>query len=344
MKLDEQTFSSHKTAMLTLKEVTKVFKNRARTTVALHRVTFTVAPGRIVALVGESGSGKTTLARIVTGIEKPTEGSVTLGEWQVDRLRSSQLRVYRRYVQMVFQDPFSSLNPHNTVLQTIVRPLMNHLHLNVKQARLQALEIMNTVRLTPTDQFAHKKPHQLSGGQRQRLVIARAIAPNPELIVADEPVSMLDVSIRADILELIDQLRKRTGMSVLYITHDLYSARAMADEVVVLYKGHVVERGNIEEVISHAQHPYTQLLLQAIPNPWKKRQPTAHRVDGSESAPHFAEIPAKDEITLYGRLHAGDKGCPFAARCELVSGECLQAKPSLKGTEVHQVSCWNRQV
>ena len=319
---------------LKLNDVTKIYKSRGRSTVALNHVTFSINPGKVVALVCESGSGKTTISRLVTGIERPTSGEVTFGDWQVESLRARQLREFRSHVQMIFQDPFSSLNPHNTVLQTIIRPLMNHRRFSLRQATEMAIEIMSTVRLTPVEQFASKKPHQLSGGQRQRLVIARAIAPEPELVVADEPVSMLDVSIRADVLYLIDGLRKRTGMSVLYITHDLLSARVFADEVIVLYKGHVVECGQSDEVIRHPAHPYTQLLLNAIPNPRRLKDLTSN--DETIGGNGF------DKFTLAERgrfTQTSGQGCPFVKRCIMATAECDTIKPSLKGDSSHQVAC-----
>jgi peptide/nickel transport system ATP-binding protein len=353
MSLEALQAHGSKTARLELREVTKVYQKRRRTTVALNRVSFSVDPGKIIALVGESGSGKTTIARIVTGIERPTSGTVQLGDWQVDTLPTRRLREYRRFVQMVFQDPFSSLNPHNTVLQTLMRPLINHRHYSFVSAREQAFEIMNTVRLAPIEQFANKKPHQLSGGQRQRLVIGRAIAPEPQLMVADEPVSMLDVSIRADVLYLIDELRRRTGMSVLYITHDLLSARAVADGVVVLYRGHVVERGVAQEVIRHAEHPYTRILINAIPNPRRSQYQTTNQglepvqameEDSGLHSPHdFAELDgALKAVTTVPTLQThATVGCPFMQRCPYATLQCVEQTPSLQGSMNHQVACWH---
>ncbi len=340
-----QVSQKQENTVLDVQNVTKIFHSRGRTTVALQGVSFSVGTGKIVALVGESGSGKTTIARIITGIEKPSEGDVTLGSWRVSSLRAKQLREYRRSVQMVFQDPFSSLNPHHSVMNTIVRPLMNHLHLSKSEAMKRAMEIMSTVRLAPIEQFANKKPHELSGGQRQRLVIARAIAPEPAVIVADEPVSMLDVSIRADILYLIDELRKRTDMSVLYITHDLYSARATADEVVVLYKGHVVEQGDIKQVVREPQHPYTQLLLEAIPNPRTKADSHSLREPVKKLAPSILQINEgaarnRKDMPVQGQMG----GCPFAPRCSIRIQHCLEENPALLGKTNHRVACWQRSV
>ncbi len=336
MSLREQGIQNKQTAagryVLELKDVSKVYAGRGRSTVAAHKVNFTVEPGKIVALVGESGSGKSTLARLITGIEKPTEGHITFGEWHVESLKSRQLRNYRKHVQMVFQDPFSALNPQNTVLHSIMRPLRRHLRLSEAEARERALSIMSTVRLTPVEQFMNKKPHQLSGGQRQRLVIARAIAPEPELIVADEPVSMLDVSIRADVLNLIDEIRRTRNMSVIYITHDMLSARVLADEVIVLYRGHIVERGTSDEVLRNPSHPYTELLLESVPNPFEPKVRTASRV------PEVA-MTRKQVLVAPVKGTAG-QGCPFAPRCPHVMDRCRTSIPSLTGDSRHQTACF----
>ncbi len=320
--------------ILELKDITKIFSNRGHSTTAAQNVNFKVEPGKIVALVGESGSGKSTLAKLITGIERPTSGSISFGKWAVDSLKSKQLRKYRKHVQMIFQDPFASLNPHNTVLYTIVRPLRKHLGMSKQDARNRAIHIMETVRLTPVDQFMDKKPHQMSGGQRQRLVIARAIACEPDLVVADEPVSMLDVSIRADVLYLIDELRRTQNMSVIYITHDMLSARVLADEVVVLYRGHVVEQGRSDEVIKNPAHPYTQLLFSSIPNPY--RHQNIEQVDSSQK---FAEFDVPMEIRLI-QDRASNSGCPFASRCPFVMDKCLQSVPPLTGNPDHLTACY----
>lgn len=341
MSLKEEMLRNKKSAtdpsVLELKDITKVYSGRFRSTVASHKVNFTVEPGKIVALVGESGSGKSTLARLITGIEKPTEGSITFGEWNVAALKPRQLRDYRKHVQMVFQDPFSSLNPQNTVLHSIMRPLLNHLGLSKTEARERALQIMATVRLAPVEQFMNKKPHQLSGGQRQRLVIARAIAPNPELIVADEPVSMLDVSIRADVLELIDEIRHTRNMAVIYITHDMLSARVLADEVIVLYRGHIVEKGNSDEVLRNPQHPYTQLLLASVPNPFE----TNLRSEGSTS--QLRDFQLTKAAPINKSHETAEQGCPFASRCPYVMEQCRTSIPSLKGRKQHQIACFKNE-
>jgi ABC-type glutathione transport system ATPase component len=206
----------------------------------------------------------------VTGVERPTEGTVTFGGTRVDRLRGRALRDYRRHVQMVFQDPFSALNPTRTVAYALSRPLVNYRGLRGRAVRDRAAELLESVGLSPAAQFLDKLPHQLSGGQRQRVVTARALAPEPEILIADEPISMLDVSIRAEILELLGDLARSRGLAMLYITHDLLSARLLADDVLVLNKGRLVESGPTLEVIRSAKDDYTRLLLESIPNPFAK--------------------------------------------------------------------------
>jgi ABC-type glutathione transport system ATPase component len=251
--------------------VTKIYTVRGRDkrrVTAVDDVSFTVTPGAAVALVGASGSGKTTLAKMITGSERPTKGSITFGEAAVQRLHASGLRKYHHTVQMVFQDPYGALNPLHTVEYTVMRPCQNFLAMSASEARARVHELLETVGLTPPAQFAAKLPHQLSGGQRQRVVIARALAGDPGLIVADEPVSMLDVSLRADVLRLLAKLRLDRGLSLLYITHDLLSARVVSDEILVLNKGKVVEQGPTKQVLQHPQDEYTVQLLDAVANPY----------------------------------------------------------------------------
>jgi peptide/nickel transport system ATP-binding protein len=256
---------------LTVSEVTKVYRSRGRDrgkVTAVRDVSFTIAPGSAFGLVGASGSGKSTLARLITGSERPTAGTITFGSVNVGRLRAGGLRRLHASVQMVFQDPYSALNPLHTVEYALMRPCQNFLGMSGAQSRQRVGELLETVGLTPARQFAEKLPHQLSGGQRQRVLIARALACEPQLIVADEPVSMLDVSLRAGVLSLLAGLREQRGLSLLYITHDLLSARVITDEILVLARGQVVEQGPTKRVLQHPQHCYTKQLLAAVPNPF----------------------------------------------------------------------------
>ena len=263
--------AEHDVPDLTLTRVSKVYRVRGRDrrkVVAVDDVSFTIPPGAAVGLVGASGSGKSTIARLVTGWERPTSGSVRFGDVEVARLRSGGLRDLHRRVQMVFQDPYGALNPLHTVEYTLTRPCQNFLGLSADEARRRAADLLETVGLTPAGQFAVKLPHQLSGGQRQRVMVARALASDPDLIVADEPVSMLDVSLRAGVLRLLADLRRSRGLSLLYITHDLLSARVVTDQILVLHGGRVVEQGPTRQVLQHPQDDYTRRLLAAVANPF----------------------------------------------------------------------------
>ena len=234
---------------------------------AVAGVSLVLRRGRVTALVGQSGSGKTTIARMLTGVERPDAGTILFGEQRVDRLPRRAARSYRSHVQMVFQDPFAALNPNRTVGYALSRPLRNYRGLRASQVPAHAARLLETVGLTPAADFLDKFPHQLSGGQRQRVVVARALAPEPDIIVADEPIAMLDVSIRAEILQLLDSLVRERGIAILYITHDLLSARLLADDILVMHQGRVVEAGPALAVIRQASHEYTRLLLAAIPDP-----------------------------------------------------------------------------
>ncbi|MHB8293508.1 MAG: ABC transporter ATP-binding protein [Acidimicrobiales bacterium] len=259
---------------LVVGEITKLYRQRrgGRLVVkAVDGVSFRVDPGASVALVGASGSGKTTLARVITGSERPTSGSIRFGDVAVERLRVWGLRRYHRDVQMIFQDPYGALNPLHSVEYTVSRPAVNLLGMSDAAAAARARELLERVGLTPPGRIAKKLPHQLSGGQRQRVVIARALASDPLLLVADEPVSMLDVSLRAGVLKLLSSLREDRGLSLLYITHDLLSARAVTDEILVLNKGRVVERGATKHVLQHPTDEYTVRLLDAVPVPHAMR-------------------------------------------------------------------------
>jgi peptide/nickel transport system ATP-binding protein len=242
---------------------------------AVRDVSFTLEPGASLALVGQSGSGKSTIAKLITGVEKPTEGTITFGGLDVGTLGRRDLRKLHQNVQMVFQDPYAALNPLHTIEYTLMRPVVNFTSLRGQDARRRVLELLETVGLTPVEQFAAKLPHQLSGGQRQRVVIARALACDPQVIIADEPVSMLDVSLRAGVLALLEDLREKWGVSLLYITHDLLSARLITDNIMVLHDGAVVERGDTAEVLQRPTDPYTVALLDAIPNPKRAHEERA---------------------------------------------------------------------
>ena len=262
-----QFAGSSRGALLTVEHVTKTYvahRGARATHPAVDDVSFEIAPGASVGLVGASGSGKSTLAKMILGTERPTSGQIRYGDLAIERIRRRELRTLYRRVQMVFQDPYGALNPMHTVEYVVSRPCINFLGLSRSAASVRAHELLEAVGLVPTAQFAKKLPHQLSGGQRQRVVIARALASEPELIVADEPVSMLDVSMRAGILKLLATLREERNISLLYITHDLLSARVITDQILVLNEGQVVERGATKHVLQHPTHEYTVRLLDAV--------------------------------------------------------------------------------
>jgi peptide/nickel transport system ATP-binding protein len=232
---------------------------------AVDDVSLTLRTGTITALVGESGSGKSTVARILVRLYDATSGSVLYDGKDV--LSRSDVRAYRSRVQMIFQDPFDSLNPVRKIRHHIERPVRIHRVVSKRDVTPRVHELLRTVGLVPPEKFEAKYPHELSGGQRQRVAIARALAVNPSVILADEPISMLDVSIRIGILNLMLQLKHELGIAFLYITHDIASARYVADEVLVMYAGQIVEQGPTDSVLLEPLHPYTRLLLSAVPHP-----------------------------------------------------------------------------
>lgn len=255
---------------IVVSNLTKVYPKgrRGAATRAVDDVSFTLEPGMSMALVGASGSGKSTIARMITGVERPTSGTIEFGGTRIDTLRGRRaLKQLHSEVQMVFQDPYAALNPLHTVEYILTRPVENFTGLRGGAARARVLELLETVGLTPVEKYASRLPHQLSGGQRQRVVIAHALASDPQVIIADEPVSMLDMSLRAGVLALLEELRRSRGVSMLYITHDLLSARLVTDRIMVLDKGVVVERGDTAEVLQRPQDDYTVRLLDAVPSP-----------------------------------------------------------------------------
>jgi peptide/nickel transport system ATP-binding protein len=283
---------------------------------AVQDATLQLYPEKVVALVGESGSGKSTIVRMLARLYDPTSGDILYDGTSVlkEKSRFALLR-YRGRVQMIFQDPFSSLNPVHKVSYILERPLRIHHKAppGMRGAlRRQIMELLDQVALTPTEDFIDKYPHQLSGGQRQRVAIARALAVEPKVILADEPISMLDVSIRLGVLNLMDTLRRMHGIGFLYVTHDLSSARYFADEILVMYAGHIVEKANSEELVQNPKHPYTQLLLAAVPDPSRGLRTAEIEIEG--------EIP---DLTRLGT------GCPFAPRCSKAMDECWKTMPAI---------------
>jgi peptide/nickel transport system ATP-binding protein len=278
---------------------------------AVDDVNLTIGRGEIVALVGESGSGKSTIARLLARVYKPTSGEIYFEGRPLSSLRGRKQRLaYASDVPMVFQDPYSSINPAYRVSHGIKRALRLHRR---GLGRPEVERVLGEVGLVPPGKMVAKFPHELSGGQRQRVGFAQALAFSPKLIIADEPVSMLDVSIRIGLLNLMSELREREGVSFLYITHDVASARYIADRVLVMYGGHLVEEGPVEDVIQRPKHPYTQLLLSAVPDP---RAPL--RIS---DAADVGEPPKVVNPT---------EGCRFRQRCPYAIAECETVTPLLR--------------
>lgn len=273
---------------------------------AVDGVSLTVRPGEILGIVGESGSGKTTLGRTVLRLLEPTSGRIELHGRDITHLGEGELRPLRRQMQIIFQDPHASLNPAMTIGRAIGHPLeIHHLIENKQEARDQVLQVMREVGLTPEEQLYSKYPGDLSGGQRQRAAIARAMILRPELIVADEPVAMLDMSIRAKVLELMMQLKQRHGLTYIFITHDLATAKLVCDRIAIMYLGRIVELGDAGDVYSDPKHPYTRALLQAIPEPDPSKRKKKDLPQGE--VPDAVHPPA---------------GCRFHPRCPVALPTC----------------------
>jgi peptide/nickel transport system ATP-binding protein len=292
-------------------------RNRAHVH-AVDDVSFSLEPGTITALVGESGSGKSTVARLIARLYEPTSGSVIFDGSDVASAKTRrEILHYRSQVQVIFQDPFGSLNPVKTVRHHIERPLRIHEVVPSSEIDERVYELLRTVGLVPPEEVAEKYPHELSGGQRQRVAIARALAVEPKVVLADEPTSMLDVSIRIGILNLMLRLKEEKGISFLYVTHDLASARYIADDILVMYAGQIVEHGPVEEVMADPLHPYTKLLLAAV---------HGDRVEDRGKTASAAVDPVE--------------GCRFVARCPIAVPVCSAMTPVLvEARRNHSARC-----
>jgi peptide/nickel transport system ATP-binding protein len=292
---------------------------------ALTDVSLALRTGEITALIGESGSGKSTLARILARLDRQDDGTVKLRGAEVNTRGRERFRRYVRDVQMVFQDPFSSLNPMKNVRDHIARPLRIHGRASsAREASQRVQDLLREVQLTPTSQVATKYPHELSGGQRQRVAIARALAVEPTVILADEPVSMLDVSMRLGVLNLLRQIVVERSVALLYITHDIASARYFAKRGVVMYAGEVVEEGTCEEITQSPAHPYTQLLISSAPSVGQRDGEAKER--GTGDPPNLVDP---------------GPGCRFASRCPYVMDRCTTEKPPLIQLGPARTSrCW----
>ena len=309
------------TDIVELRNITKEFASRSGSRqrfVALNHVNLAIRRGEVMALVGESGSGKTTSGLLIAHLMRATTGDIYYENRPLSHMTSGKsLRRYRKNVQIVFQDPFSSLNPIHTVGYHVMRPLLVHkMTDSAAETHTHILDLLTRVGLTPASYFFDKLPHQLSGGQRQRVNIARALACHPQFLIADEPTSMLDVSLRIDILNLLLDFQ-REGVTYLYITHDLASAQYVATRIAVLYRGHLVELGGTEEIIHHPEHPYTQQLIQAVQDSALQRVKNLTREDTETR-----------------------ECCAFYLRCPMATEICATEPPSLNEmSSGHWVAC-----
>ena len=291
---------------------------------AVDDVSFNIRPGETLGLVGESGCGKTTVGRSVLRLYEPTEGTV---KFEGTEITSKNIGSLRKEMQMVFQDPYSSLNPRMTVEDIIGEPLdVHNLYANKKERREQILHLMELVGLNA--EHATRYAHEFSGGQRQRIGIARALAVHPKFIVCDEPVSALDVSIQAQVINMFEDLRKELGVAYLFIAHDLLVVRHISDRIAVMYLGHIVETADSDELMQHPQHPYTQSLLSAVPIPDPNTARKKNRIILEGDVPSPLRMPS---------------GCPFRTRCAYATDKCAEACPELTDRGGgHLCACWNR--
>jgi len=291
---------------------------------AVDDVDLKLRRGEVIALVGESGCGKSTLSLTLMGLEEATEGSIIFEGKDITHISDVERKKIRQRIQMVFQDPYESLNPTQTIEEIVTEPLQVHgIAPNLEERRERVRRALEDSGLKPAESYLHRFPHQLSGGQRQRVVIASALVLEPHLLLADEPVSMLDVSIRAEIINLLADLRKSRGISVIFITHDLGTVGYFADRVAVMYLGRIVEIGTMTDVLRNPQHPYAQALLSVIPVPNPRLR--KRRIILQGETPNPINIPT---------------GCRFHPRCPVAIDICQHNDPALiKVSETHQAAC-----
>ena len=301
----------------------RLISREAKFVKAVDGISFYVKKGEILSLVGESGSGKTTTGKLVLRLYKPTSGKIVFKGRDITRLEGEELRKIRRHMQVIYQDPYASLNPRMKVGDTIKDPLEVHGIASGEEAREMVLDILDKVGLSPPDKFYDLYPRNLSGGQRQRVAIARAMITKPEFVVADEPVSMIDVSLRASILELMLKFRRELNLAYLFITHDLAVAKYISDRIAIMYLGKIVEKGPVKAIFSEPLHPYTRALMSAIPVPTPERRRKRLKLRG--------EIPSPINVP---------SGCRFHTRCPYAEDICAKREPELvEVSSGHLVAC-----
>jgi oligopeptide/dipeptide ABC transporter ATP-binding protein len=291
---------------------------------AVDDVDLKLKPGEVIALVGESGCGKSTLSLTLMGLEEATEGHIFFNGVDITHATNDERKIFRQKIQMIFQDPYESLNPTQTIEDIVTEPLLVHgLARDPHERKARVIRALEDSGLKPAESYLKRFPHQLSGGQRQRVVIAGALVLEPILLLADEPVSMLDVSIRAEIINLLADLRKSRGISVIFITHDLGTVGYFADRVAVMYLGRIVEIGSMREVLKDPKHPYTQALLSVIPVPNPRLRKKRIILQGE--TPNPINIPS---------------GCRFHPRCPVALSVCKDSDPKLQViNDTHQAAC-----
>ncbi len=318
---------SGRQALLEVSHLTKTFKLRsggfapAKHVQAVSDVSLTIRRGETFGLVGESGCGKSTLGRAILKICEPDSGQILFGGVDITRLSAAGMRPFRRRMQMIFQDPYASLNPRFTVGDTVREPMEIHRLCSRNEGEMRVRELLETVGLK--SDHIQRYPHEFSGGQRQRIGIMRALAPEPEFIVCDEPFSALDVSIQAQIINLLERIQDEKNLAYLLITHNLAAVRHISHQVGVMYLGRLVECGPAQEVCDHPVHPYTQALIASVPVP----------------DPHKAE---RERVALEGEVPSPidiPTGCAFASRCRYCMSKCREAAPEMKGIDGRQVAC-----
>jgi len=290
---------------------------------AVDDVAFSIRSGEIFTLAGESGCGKTTAGRVIVRLLEPTSGKIYFNGQDITKLKGEKLRLLRRKMQIIFQDPYASLNPRMKTVDAVGHPLEIHGLAKGREKKKRVLDVLERVGLTPPEQFINLYPHQLSGGQRQRIALARSIIFKPEFMVADEPVSMIDVSLRTTIIDLMLSFRKELGLTYLFITHDLAVAKYISNRIAIMYLGRIIEIGHKESLFLDPKHPYTQALLSAIPVPNPKRE--RKRIELSGEVPSAIDMPT---------------GCRFHPRCPYRTDKCSKEEPQLIEVEKnHFVAC-----